>query len=143
MSIPTTKKLGKTDALIHKASIYKEVSENAIDNVSKFDSIVIKSNESYLEALQRADSEEYAILSENLKLADTAEERAAIRTRMVEMKKERYEKDTENKAFYENQQVNHKNYTKQILASVATVTGLVFMFRKPLLGVGKKFIAPK
>lgn len=146
MSTPIARqkvKLGKKEVFLHKANIYKEVAQNAMDNVSKFDSIVVKSNEMYPEALQRADSEEYTILSENLKLADTAEERAAIRNRMVEMKKERYEKDTENKTFYENQQINHKNYTKQVLTSVAAVSGLVFMFRKPLIDAGKKFISPK
>lgn len=146
MSTPIARqkvKLGKKEVFLHKANIYKEAAQNAIDNVSKFDSIVVKSNEMYPEALQRADSEEYTILSENLKLADTAEERAAIRNRMVEMKKERYEKDTENKTFYENQQINHKNYTKQVLTSVAAVSGLVFMFRKPLIDAGKKFISPK
>jgi len=71
--------------------------------------------------------------------AETEVERQAIRDRMVEMKKERYQKDTENKEFYEKQQNNHKNYTLQILTSVAAVAGVI-KFRKPIMDIGKKLI---
>ena len=74
--------------------------------------------------------------------AESVEERQAIRDRMAEMKKERYEKDTENKSFYETQQSSHKNYTLQILGSTAIVAGL-YKFRKPLLGIGKKLISKR
>ena len=72
--------------------------------------------------------------------AETAEEREAIRKRMEEMDKERYEKDTENKVFYEKQQENHRNHNLKILGSVAVVSGLVYKFRTPLMEVGKKMI---
>lgn len=119
--------------------MYKDTATNAMKNVLEFDSEIIKSNDKYLEVLLRADQSEYDILNENMKTAETAEERQAIRVRMKEMKQERYEKDTENKAFYEKQQVNHKNYTLQILGSMAVVTGLV-RFQKPLMDIGKKLI---
>lgn len=93
-----------------------------------------------MEKLRQADASEYEILKDNMEKADTQEERDAIRKRMAEMKKERYEKDTENKLFYVKQQENHKNYTKQVLCSVAAVAGLVYTFRKPILDTGKKLL---
>lgn len=127
--------------IVPKINMYKDTAINAMKDVSEFDSMIIKSNDKYLGELLQADKSEYDILKENMERAETAEERQAIRTRMAEMKKERYEKDTENKIFCENQQTNHKGYTLQILGSVAVVAGLVATFRKPLVDVGKKLIA--
>ena len=137
------KRNGKREANIRKVNMYKDAAVNAMENVSEFDSKIIDANDGYLERLVQADKPEYDILSRNLELAETAEERNAIRGRMAEMKKERYEKDTENKEFYKDQQANHKNYTLQVLVSVAAVTSVVYKFRKPLMEAGKKLITQK
>ena len=115
---------------------------NALKEVTEFDSKIINSNDKYLETLNEADSIEYEILKENMAKAETEEERQAIRDRMAEMKKERYQKDTENKEFYVKQQNNYKNYTLQILASVAAVAGFI-KFRKPIMDIGKKLITKR
>lgn len=130
----------KTENFMRRANMYKDTAMNAMKEVTEFDSKVIESNDEYMEKLRQADISEYEILKENMAKADTQEERADIRKRMAEMKKERYEKDTENKAFYEKQQESHKNYTKQVLCSVAAVAGLVYTFRKPIVETGKKFL---
>lgn len=134
------KKSGKKDFKLRKLNLYKDSAITAMDNVSDFDKKVLDTNNEYLEMLSRADQPEYDILLENLKLADSKEERADIRARMAEMKKERYQKDTENKGFYDRQQENHKHSILQIVGSVAVVTGVIYQFRKPLMNVGKKLI---
>lgn len=134
------KKSGKKDFSLHKLSLYKDSAITAMDNVSDFDKKVLDTNNEYLEMLSRADQPEYNILLENLKLADSKEERADIRARMAEMKKKRYLKDTENKEFCDRQQENHKHSILQIVGSVAVVTGVIYKFRKPLVNVGKKLI---
>lgn len=130
----------KSDESVRKFNMYKDTAVNAMKNVTEFDSKIIDSNEEYLDRLLQADASEYEILKENLKIAESQEERAEIRKRMAEMKKERYEKDTENKGFYEKQQESHKNYTKQVLCSVAAVAGLIYKFRKPIMDTGKKLL---
>ena len=135
-----TSKNKKSDDFMRKANMYRDTAVNAMKNVTEFDSKIIESNDEYLETLRQADASEYEILKDNMEKADTQEERDAIRKRMAEMKKERYEKDTENKLFYVKQQENHKNYTKQVLCSVAAVAGLVYTFRKPILDTGKKLL---
>lgn len=134
------KKSGKKDFKLRKLNLYKDSAITAMDNVSDFDKKVLDTNNEYLEMLSRADQPEYNILLENLKLADSKEERADIRARMAEMKKERYHKDTENKEFCDRQQENHKHSILQIVGSVAVVTGVIYKFRKPLVNVGKKLI---
>lgn len=134
------KKSGKKDFKLRKLSLYKDSAITAMDNVSDFDKKVLDANNEYLEMLCKADQPEYNILLENLKLADSKEERADIRARMTEMKKERYQKDTENKEFCNRQQENHKHSILQIVGSVAVVTGVIYKFRKPLVNVGKKLI---
>lgn len=130
----------KLDDSVRKVNMYKDTAINAMKNVTEFDSKVIDSNDEYLHRLLQADASEYEILKENLSVAESQEERAEIRKRMAEMKKERYEKDTENKEFYIKQQESHKNYTKQVLCSVAAVAGLVYTFRKPIMETGKKLL---
>ena len=133
---------GKREDKLHKMNMYKDAAKHAMDCVSNFDAKIIDANNDYLERLSQADQAEYNILMENMKNADTEEERAAIRARLKEMKKEQYTKDTENKKFYQEQQDSHKNYTLKILGSFAVVTGLVatYTFRKPLMDAGKKLI---
>lgn len=80
--------------------------------------------------LVQADKPKYEILKENMEKAETAEERQIIRNRMVEMKRERYQKDTETKAFLDKQQTYHKNFNLQVLGSLAIVIGLVVKFRR-------------
>lgn len=133
----------KKEAKLRKLNIYKEAAKTAMDNISDFDKKILDSNNDYIEKLCQADQTEYNILLENLKLTDSEEERAAIRARMVEMKKERYQKDTENKEFCDKQQENHKHGILQIVGSVAIVTGVVYKFRKPLMEAGKKLITKR
>lgn len=137
------KKPGKNDFKLRKLNLYKDSAITAMDNISDFGKKVLDTNNEYLEKLCQADQPEYNILLENLKLANSEDERTAIRTRMAEMKKERYQKDTENKVFCEMQQANHKHSILQIVGSVAFVAGLGFItykFRKPLMATGKKLI---
>lgn len=135
------KKAGKIDPKLRKLNMYKDAAKNAMDNNTAFDSKIIDANNEYLNKLCQADQAEYDILLENLKLATSEEERAEIRARMVEMKKERYEKDTENKKYYNNQQENHKKFNLAVLGSVAVVTGrVVWKYRKPILDTGKKLL---
>lgn len=135
------RKSEKKDVKLRKLNMYKDVAKTSMDNISEFDKKILETNNEYPEKLCQADQPEYDILLENLKLADSEEERAAIRARMVEMKKERYQKDTENKEFCNKQQENHKYTILQIVGSVAIVTGIIYKFRKPLMEVGKKMIA--
>lgn len=135
-------RISKSESSFRKASLYKDATMNALKEVTEFDSKIINSNDKYLETLNEADSIEYEILKENMAKAEMEEERQAIRDRMAEMKKERYQKDTENKEFYEKQQNNHKNYTLQILVSVAVVAGVI-KFRKPIMDIGKKLITKR
>ena len=140
---PVSKRDKKREDSIRNKHIYKEVAINAIKNVTEFDTKVIESNDEYLEKLRQADSSEYEILKINMEKAESNEERQAIRDRMAEMKKERYEKDSENKEFYEKQQREHKNFNLQVLGSVAFVTGLVIKYRKPIMNMGKKLLIRK
>ena len=135
-------RISKSERSFRKANLYKNATMNALKEVTEFDSKIINSNDRYLETLKEADSIEYEILRENMAKAETEVERQAIRDRMAEMKKERYQKDTENKEFYEKQQNNHKNYTLQILTSVAAVVGVI-KFRKPIMDIGKKLITKR
>ena len=135
-------KISKRESSFRKANLYKDATMNALKEVTEFDSKIINSNDKYLEILKEADSIEYEILKENMAKAETEVERQSIRDRMAEMKKERYQKDTENKEFYEKQLNNHKNYTLQILASVAAVAGVI-KFRKPIMNIGKKMITKR
>ncbi len=98
-------KISKRESSFRKANLYKDATMNALKEVTEFDSKIINSNDKYLEILKEADSIEYEILKENMAKAETEVERQAIRDRMAEMKKERYQKDTENKEFYEKQLV--------------------------------------
>ena len=141
------KKPSKRDFKLRKLSLYKDSAITAMDNISDFDKKVFDTNNEYLVKLCQADQLEYNILLENLKLANSEDERAAIRARMSEMKKERYEKDTVNKQYCEKQQEKHKYDIFQILGSIAFVSGIVgtvaYKFRKPLIETSKKLITRK
>lgn len=130
----------KSEDKISKIQMFKETANNAISDATEFDKTIIKSNEEYVNKLCEADNAEYEILKLNMEKAESNEERSTIRKRMVEMQKERYAKDTENKQFYERQQENHRNHNLKILGSLAVVSGLVYTFRKPLAEAGKKLI---
>lgn len=139
-----TKSVSKRDKkgedTIRNKVIYKDVAINAMKDVTEFDTKIIESNDEYLETLRQADSSEYDILKANMEKAESDAERQAIRDRMAEMKSERYKKDSENKEFYGKQQSGHKNYTLQVLGSVAVVTGLAVKYRKPIMDMGKKLL---
>lgn len=130
----------KSEDKISKIQMFKETANNAISDATEFDKTILKSNEEYVNKLCEADNAEYEILKLNMEKAESNEERSTIRKRMVEMQKERYAKDTENKQFYERQQENHRNHNLKILGSLAVVSGLVYTFRKPLAEAGKKLI---
>jgi hypothetical protein len=134
------KKAGKIDPKLRKLNMYKDAAKNAMDNNTAFDSKIIDANNEYLNKLCQADQAEYDILLENLKLATSEEERAEIRARMTEMKKERYQKDTENKKYYEKQQENHKNFNYKVLGSLLVISGLVWKYKKPIIDTTKNFI---
>lgn len=134
--------ISKSEGSFRKANLYKDAAMNTLKEITEFDSKIINSNDKYLETLNGADSIEYEILKGNMEKAETEVERQAIRDRMAEMKKERYQKDTENKEFYKRQQNNHKYYTLQILASVAAVAGVI-KFRKPIMNIGEKLITKR
>ena len=130
----------KSEDKISKIQMFKETANNAISDATEFDKTILKSNEEYVNKLCEADNAEYEILKLNMEKAESNEERSTIRKRMVEMQKERYAKDTENKQFYERQQENHRNHNLKILGSLAVVSGLVYTFRKPLAEAGKTLI---
>lgn len=130
-----SKKSRRPDIKLRKLNMYKDTVVTAMDNMSDYNKNILDFNNEYPEKLSHADIPEYSILLENLKLANSEEERSAVRERMAEMKRERYRKDTENKEFYERQQEVHNRNTLQVVASVAIVAGLVtgaYKFRKPL-----------
>lgn len=138
------KKPSKNDFKLRKLNLYKDSAITAMDNISDFGQKVLDTNNEYLEKLCLADQPEYNILLENLKLANSEDERAAIRARMAEMKKERYQKDTENKEFCDKQHENHKHSIFQIVGSVAAIAELGFIaykFRKPLIKTSKNLIS--
>lgn len=120
------RRFNRSEEHMRKVHVYKDTALNAMQDASQFDTTIVESNDGYMEKLREADSTEYEILKMNMEKAETAEEREAIRKRMAEMDKERYAKDTENKAFYEKQQEAHRNHNLKILGSVAIVSGLVY-----------------
>lgn len=138
------KRSAKKDFKLRKLSLYKDSAITAMNNI---DAKVLDTNNEYLEKLCQADPPKYNILLENIKLANSEEERSAIRTRMAEMKKERYQKDIENKEFCDRQQQNHKHSILQILGSITVVAGIVgttaYKFKKPLIETVKKLITQK
>lgn len=135
------KKTNSEKSVMERISLYKSTAEKAIEDSSEFDTKLVDTNSDYMDILVRADQEEYEMLKLNYEKADTPEERREIRERMKEMKRERYDKDTENKKFLEEQQNKHKNHNLQILGSLAAVTGLVYTFRKPIMKAGKTLIS--
>lgn len=82
-----------------KFNVYKDTALSAIRDNTQFDTAIVKSNENYMIKLNEADKSEYELLKINMQKAGSADEREKIRNHMVEMRKERDTKDTENKAF--------------------------------------------
>lgn len=134
------KESNKNQNLMDKINVYKATAEKAMDDSSMFDAKLMDINSDYMNILVKTDQEEYNMLKINYEKADTPEERREIRERMKEMKKERYDKDSENKKFLKEQQSNHKNHNLQILGSIALVANLAYTFRKPIIKAGKSFI---
>lgn len=134
------KESNKNQNLMDRINVYKATAEKAMDDSSMFDAKLMDINSDYMNILVKADQEEYNMLKINYEKADTPEERREIRERMKEMKKERYDKDSENKKFLKEQQSNHKNHNLQILGSIALVANLAYTFRKPIIKAGKSFI---
>ena len=115
----------------------KGVAASAMEKANEFDSDVIKENSEYIKKLSEADAAEYFILLENLRMAGGEEERADIRDRMREMRKDRYEKDTENKGYSDRQQEANREHRVKIMA-IAAVTisatgGFIYKYRKPIV----------
>ena len=130
----------KNNMILEKSRLFKDAATNAMDNELNFDKAIVASNDEYLSKLQDADTQEMDILRQNMDKAETPEEREAIRNRLDEMRKGRYEKDTENKRFYEAQQEKHRNFILKVLGTIAVSTGLIHTFKKPLSNWGAKFI---
>ena len=112
---------------------------HSLNKVTEFDTNVINANNDYLIKISESGSKEADMLIENMKLAESPEERKEIRERFKEIRKENFEKDTENKQFYKEQQSQHKNYADWIVVSTA---GLLYGIRKPLIegGIKKLFL---
>ena len=138
-----SRKRSKQNEKLKKFNVYKDTALSAIRDNTQFDTAIVKSNENYMIKLREADKSEYELLKINMQKAESADEREKIRNYMVEMRKERDAKDTENKAFYEKLQENHENYNLKIIGSVAVVLGFAYKYRKPILDAGKKLITNK
>ena len=102
-----SKKAIASQASIKRAGIFKDAAIDTIKDSTAYDSMLMESNEEYMERLTKSDKEEYDILKLNMQMAESESERAAIRQAMADMRKDRVIKDTENKAFYEKQQKEH------------------------------------
>lgn len=139
----TSRKRSKQNEKLKKFNVYKDTALSAIRDNTQFDTAIVKSNENYMIKLSEADKSEYELLKINMQKAESADEREKIRNYMVEMRKERDAKDTENKVFYEKLQENHENYNLKIIGSVAVVLGFAYKYRKPILDAGKKLITNK
>ena len=129
----TSRKRSKQNEKLKKFNVYKDTALSAIRDNTQFDTAIVKSNENYMIKLNEADKSEYELLKINMQKAESADEREKIRNHMVEMRKERDAKDTE----------NHENNNLMIIGSVAFVMGLAYKFRKPILDAGKKLITNK
>ncbi len=138
-----SRKRSKQNEKLKKFNVYKDTALSAIRDNTQFDTAIVKSNENYMIKLSEADKSEYELLKINMQKAESADEREKIRNYMVEMRKERDAKDTENKVFYEKLQENHENYNLKIIGSVAVVLGFAYKYRKPILDAGKKLITNK
>lgn len=136
-------KPSKSAVKLHKLSMFNDTATKAMDILNTSNTESLHANSIYLDELMKADSEEYKILLKNLEIADSPEERREIRDRMAEMKKERYDKDSENKTFLKEQQIEHRNNNLKILGAVAIASGLVVKYGKPLLKSGVSLLSKK
>lgn len=132
-----SRKWSKQNEKLKKFNVYKDTALSAIRDNTQFDTAIVKLNENYMIKLREADKSEYELLKINMQKAESADEREKIRNYMVEMRKERDAKDTENKAFYEKLQENHENNNLKIIGSVAVVLEFAYKYRKPILDAGK------
>lgn len=141
---PVTKKhysRGQND--IRRSCIYKDAALNMIKDSTAYGSMLIESNEEYMEHLTKSDKEEYDILKLNMMKSESEPERELIRREMADMREARTMKDTENKAFYERQQQEHSDNSRKILNSIflaviiGSVGGVGYKYRKPILATCK------
>lgn len=139
-----SKKAIASQASIKRASLYKDAAITTIKDLTAYDSMLMESNEEYMERLTRSDKEEYDILKLNMQSAESETEREAIRKALADMSKDRAIKDTENKAFYEKQQKEHNENSRKILSSVfwalaiGSGIGLGVYYGRPALMVAKE-----
>lgn len=99
-----TKKIttNRSHEIISEMNLSEDIAAKAMQNVHEIYSEMSRSNSEYMNKLVEADKAEYDVLVINMQKAESEEERANIRDRMKEMKKERYDMDTENKNFLKN-----------------------------------------
>lgn len=139
-----SKKAIASQASLKRASLYKDAAITTIKDSTAYDSMLMESNEEYMERLTKSDKEEYDILKLNMQSAENETEREAIRKALADMRKDRAIKDTENKAFYEKQQKEHNENSRKILNSVfwalaiGSGIGLGVYYGRPALMVGKR-----
>lgn len=139
-----SKKAIASQVSIKRAGIFKDAAIDTIKDSTAYDSMLMESNEEYMERLTKSDKEEYDILKLNMQMAESESERAAIRQAMADMRKDRVIKDTENKAFYEKQQKEHNENSRKILNSIfwflaiGSGVGLGVYYGRPMLMAGKR-----
>lgn len=127
-------------AEIEKIKHYVDAVKESIKDSELFDSKVIDSNDNYIKILSEADTQEYTILQENLKVAKTEEEREKIRKQCEALREQRYKKADEHKEFNRSLQEDHRNSNLKLLGSVLVATGLVKHFGKPLINQATKLL---
>lgn len=74
-----SKKAIASQASIKRAGIFKDAAIDTIKDSTAYDSMLMESNEEYMERLTKSDKEEYDILKLNMQMAESESERAAIR----------------------------------------------------------------
>lgn len=116
-----------SQASIKRAGIYKDAAIDTIKDSTAYDSMLMESNEEYMERLTKADKEKYDILRLNMQMTESESERASIRQVMADMRKDRVIKDTENMAFYVKlQNVNGKYFSTNFGNYFSIITGILF-----------------
>ncbi|NDO45256.1 hypothetical protein [Clostridium sp. MD294] len=119
------KKSEKKNLKLHQLDIYKDIVQTGMNNLSNYDMQIIDDNAEYLEKLYKANQPAYDILFENMKNADSPEERADIRKTIIEIQRNSCSKDTENKEFYSKCQESHTDNIFQIFKCVSYVLTVV------------------
>ena len=133
----------KTENLA-KCNIYKDAATMAMKDSTAYDTMLMESNEEYMERLSKADASEYEILKLNMLTATNPKERESIRKALTDMRKDRAVKDTEHKAYCKAMQKEHNDNNKKILYSIIVTLGLGglgYYYRKPLLNASRKLVS--